>query len=295
MTTKFMFILLRGIKLFSNYFRYNLLSLFALSALFLILHTSFGLGSGMASFAGSAANFDKIRVYLTNNEALTVTSVQDVLDGLPEKAETKYYAPADAKEFIKAGAGSLSGVDKLPNELFPQFIELIVKPEYAELEQLDTLSSNIAKISGVQQVSYGQEWAQQLSRGKNAVITMLTIVSVLFGIVGIVLIYQIVSITLYRYKKEVHVYSLVGGTNFFVTMPFVVVAVCTSLVCSCVSLIAYLAFRAALLVSIEEALGLNLSIGLQYVGIFILAALLASMLAGMVSAANFLRTARSDA
>jgi cell division transport system permease protein len=291
---KLIFIIMRGIKLFLTYFKANILSFFALSALFLILHVAFGFGTGLATFASNVAKFDTVRVYLSSADDEVVSAVDAALTELPEAVSTDYNSSKQVKEYIATGASTLEGVEDLPDELFPSYIELKVRSEYNTIEQLDQLVAKISDIDGVEQASYGQDWARQLSQGRNAVVTMLTLASILFALVGAVLIYQTVSITLYRYWQEVRIYSVVGGTSAFIALPFMVTASCTGLMCSIASLVAYIVLYALVLTPIEATLGLAMSVNVLYGLAFTLGVFVISTLAGLFSAGRFLRMARAQ-
>ena len=284
--TKLLFIILRGVKLFFNYFKSNLISIIALSALFLILHTVFGLGSGMADFAKKAADFDVIRAYTDTKNIKDTESVLKAIEGV---VSVEYLSSANAKNYITLNAPGLNGMDKLADDLFPAFFIVHVDENHRDIASLDALSARIDALEAISHSSYGKDWAQNLTEGKNAVLSLLAIISVLFSVIGAVIIYQTVSVTLFRYRKEVRIYNISGGTAFFIVTPFVVTACITGLICSLFSLLLYLIFRVSLLSSIESVLGLNLAVGSAYVWVFILACVLISLIAGAVSAFMFLR------
>lgn len=290
MSTKALFIFFRGIKLFGGYLKSNLISLLALSSLFIILHTAFSIGTGMAEFASSAARFDQIRVYPEGERV--VKSVETQLNHLDEAESIKYYSAKDAKTYIQNNSQSVEGLDRLPEELFPVFFEITVKPEYRNVESLEKISSGIAAYDGVNKTSYGKEWAEQLAKGKNAVISLLAVVSILFALVGTVVIYQTVSISLYRYRKEVKVYGIVGGTRIFIVLPFVLVSLLMALSCSALSLAGYFLFRAVFLEPVERVLGLSMSVDMLYIWLFLAVAAAVSIAAGAVSTVLFTRRAQ---
>ncbi len=286
MGTKLLFIVIRGIRLFLNYFKGNILSILALSALFLILHTAFSLGGGIARFADSAARFDTLRVY--PSEKVNLQTLAKSAERAPGVESVTVYSRKDTKEYIKQNAPAINGIDTLPDGIFPPFLEVIAAEGYRNVDSLEQLSARLKDLPGVESVSYGQEWAKRLSGSKNAVSAILFIAVIVFAAAGAVIIYQTVSVTLYKYRGEIRVYSVVGGTGTFITWPFAVLSVCIGALCAAVSLLAYLILHMAFLSSLEDALGLTLSLSRWYCLAFFIAALAVTKLAGFVSAANFL-------
>lgn len=283
MISKFIFILMRGLGLFGKYLRANLVSMFALAALFTVLHTIFAIGGAMAVFADGAARFDTLRVYTDDAQGMA-----GLLAEMHVSDDIKVYRPEDTKKYIYENVPSVSASDSLPANLFPSFVEIRLAESYRNIESLKKLSAEISSMRGVDYVSYGGEWAEQMMRGRNATYALIAIAVLLFTVVAVVITYQTVSMTLYRYHKEIVVYNIVGGTAPFITFPFVVVAGVMALSCSFFSFLLYQGLNLFLLAPVSVALNLPIALSLVYWCRFVIIAVLVGMIAGFISAGLFL-------
>ena len=289
MIDKFIFTFVRGFDLFTRYLRGNLLSACALIALFTILHTVFALAGSASYFANTAASFDKLRVYISGTSLPADTVNQ--FRSMNAVIGVKLYGSEDTKALIIENAPSISGLNTLSSEFFPVFYELSIAQEHRTIEGLQALSADISTFSGVESVSYGGEWAERISGGKKALSGILLVCSVFFALAGVVLIYQTINISMHRYRTEIRIYSVVGGTTGFIVAPFVVVAALLAGLTALISAACYLLIRLAFLAKLGAVLGLSLSLGTNYFLIFSLAAIGTGLLAGFISALMFLKKA----
>jgi cell division protein FtsX len=243
----------------------------------------------VANFVDSVAKFDSIRVYPTADNRSIKATLEDI-EGIEGVI---VYLPQDSKGYIEENAPSVGGISTLPTELFPTFFELKVADSYREIETLDNLSAAISALDGVEAVSYGGDWAKRLSTGANAIKSLLILLAILFSIASAVIIYQIIHITLHGYADEIHTYSIVGGTNIFIILPFIVMAACIGAICTAVSYAGYTIIYLTTLRSLESLLGFELSLPSIYALIFVLAAIVISQLSGFLSASIFLKRLRN--
>jgi cell division transport system permease protein len=289
MLNKALFMLMRGIVLSIRYLKVNFLSAVALVALFTVLHIMFALGSSAVWFAQNASNFDKIRVYYTADADLTQFEAE--LSAISGVESVRRFSASETKNFIAENAPAISGINSLPDGFFPEFFEATVRSEFKNIEALEALSSEIYGISGVDSVSYGKAWAERMAEGRAALWKILWICAIFFLFAALVIIYQTINISMYRYRSEIRVYSVMGGTAAFITLPFVVVAALMGVVCSLLSCGLYALTRIFCLAPLGEALGLSFGLGSEYFLLFGAGALLASTLAGFISSAVFLKNA----
>ncbi|MDR0454242.1 MAG: hypothetical protein LBH05_05475 [Deferribacteraceae bacterium] len=290
MTAKFLFVSARGIKLFLNYFKNSLMSVIALSALFLILHTAFSIGGGISRFTDSVARFDTVRIYPAEKADLQ-TLAKSAGDVSGVEAVT-VYSGKETKEYIKQNAPAIDGIEPLPDDIFPSFLEILAAKDHQNAQSLESMSKQFREMNGVESVSYGQEWAKRLSDGKRAINAILFAAAIIFSAAGILIVYQTVSVTMNKYTEEIQVYSIVGGTEVFITMPFIVFALCIGASCVLLSLSCYKILYMTLLLSIENAAGLTLSLSWSYCLIFTVAAPTVTIISGFISANSFLRSCR---
>lgn len=97
-----------------------------------------------------------------------------------------------------------------------------IKLEDMNTDSLARVAGEIANIPGVTDVKTPAEEATILTNLESAVSTVgMAIVGVL-GIVSVVIIANTIKITIFARRKEVNIMRLVGATNTFIKLPFII-------------------------------------------------------------------------
>jgi cell division transport system permease protein len=279
------YMLMRGVSLFMKYLSENALSILALTALFAAFHIIFLTGGALKDFTENAARFDTVRVY-----------AQTFPDPLMDKISSasgvervqKVYSPADTKEYISSSAAFTATLETLPVDFFPSFAELKIEPEYQNYNGLKRISEELSGINGVESVSFGEKWIEGLSKLRFSVEAALAVCAAIFAAAAGIIIYQTVSISLYRYRREVRIYAVVGGTRSFIIVPFVVVSACISLICLFFSSLIFYLLSGVIRSELSAVIYIPFSQNSYYWGIFAAFALAISIIAGFISARRFL-------
>jgi cell division transport system permease protein len=276
---------MRGVSLFIKYIPQNALSIVAVTALFATFHLLFFAGGALRDFAAEAARFDTIRVYAAQFPPALMDRLS-AAEGV-DSVET-VYSPSDTKDYLVSSAAFADTLKMLPTEFFPSFAEIKVKPEYRNTEALRRLADELSGASGVETVSFGEKWVSELSALRLSLDAVLAVCAALFAVTCGIIIYQTVSVTLYRYRREVRIYAVVGGTHSFIIIPFVVVSACISLICAILSFVIFTFLANFLLASVQGVINIPFVQNVYYWAVFAAFALASSMFAGYTSARHFL-------
>lgn len=219
LSSKAFFLLMRGLGMFLREFRVNFLSLITLATLIFVYHLICTVGTGTASFLSHIAQVNTIRAYLVSGTVNTEKILKDISD-IAENAEIKYYSPKDAKEFVIKNAPNIAGMKSFADEFFPAFIE--ITPQKGSGENVyEKIESAASKIKGVDSVSYGKEFMSRFVMISRASWAFMFVISVLFAVAVSFTIYNTVKLSMYKFKDEIRLTSLVGGTRPFISMPYV--------------------------------------------------------------------------
>lgn len=88
-------------------------------------------------------------------------------------------------------------------------------------EQVAAVAASIRKLSGVQNVDYGQDVVQRLLQlagvARRAGIALI----VLFILVAGIIISNTIRLTVFARRREISIMQLVGATNMYIRMPFI--------------------------------------------------------------------------
>ena len=183
---------------------------------------------------------------------LVTINVQAVIDRASEEMRVYVYlkdgTPAAASRDIQMKLLALKGVEEvvfvsrdealstfrqtlgdnkdmlgaLESNPLPDAYRLKIKIEYIRSEYMEKLAGDVGKWPGIEEVRYGEQW---LARGERLVkgfyVTDLAIGLIIFFSV-IFVIANTVRLTVLSRQKTIEVAKLVGATNAYIRIPFLV-------------------------------------------------------------------------
>jgi cell division transport system permease protein len=132
---------------------------------------------------------------------------------------SKDQAMMQLKESLGGQAGLLGG---LKNNPLPSSFELIFEDTDNYRIDPDNIKASLEKMEGVDEVQYSKQWVERFKglifvfRVASLIIGGLLCVAVLF------IITNTIKLTLYSRRDEIEIYKLVGATDWFVKIPFLI-------------------------------------------------------------------------
>ncbi len=218
-TVYFIATTLKGIR--SNLYL-NTVTVITIAVAFFILNIFFIIYNNVNSALGEWKGRIRIIAYLQNGTTgNALTSAENSIRNTAGVKTLRYYSSEDAlREFrneLKGQAGILSGVTA---DVLPAYFVITVQGKVLTDNSLDQVAAAVRHVPGVAEVQYGAQIAQKVS-GILVLVKMLGI-----GIGGFMLfaIFIIVSntirISIFSRKDEIEIMQLVGATNLFIEIPF---------------------------------------------------------------------------
>lgn len=169
-----------------------------------------------------------------------VDEIRNNLISLPEVRTIDYVSKEKALELFKEEHGGddliISSVDELDkNPLQPS---LVVKARHPEdysvisdfLEQ-DNYKQYIDKIT----FEDNRVIIDKISSTTNMVERIGIIVSVIFGIITVIFMFNTIRLTIYAQKDEIKIMRLIGAKNLFIRIPFVIESVLYAVIASVIA------------------------------------------------------------
>ena len=181
MSSKLTYLFMRGVIRFFVILRSNFLSFLTLTTVIFMYHVFWVAGSGTAGFLNHLSQANTIRVYLANNNDIIAEQILSSIKVLDNVTSAKYYSQKDAKAFAVANA------------------------------------PKAGHIKGVDEVSYGKEYMIKFKAIGRGAWLFITAMSVLFALSAVFVVYNTIKLSLYKYKEEIKLYSLVGATRPFIS------------------------------------------------------------------------------
>jgi cell division transport system permease protein len=152
-----------------------------------------------------------------------ITSFTSHIEGIRGVIEVKYVsrdvALDELKDELKEHSAIFEGVEPT---LLPASFEVMVSDEYREPEMVKKVVGAIGGFSWVDEVQYGQEWLEKLS----SLLGFFEVVAVFIGLFLAAAVLFIISntirLTIYSRKREIEVMRLIGASNAFIKVPFLI-------------------------------------------------------------------------
>jgi cell division transport system permease protein len=134
-----------------------------------------------------------------------------------EKYISKEEALRDLKKALGAGAGLLNGMSHNP---LPASFEIVFKNIESSEADPDRLVKALEKIDGVAEVQYSQDWLKRFEGIMDLVKLIGFVLGGLLCIGVLFIVTNTIKLTIYTRKHEIEIQKLVGATDWFIRMPF---------------------------------------------------------------------------
>ncbi len=158
----------------------------------------------------------------TESDHATLDNVHNQLAAIQYVKTVTYVSPADAIQ--KISAADQEAIKSLPtNPLPPAFYLKLTDPSKAGQVTAEADKISIIHNCGSTPpcVGYGKEIADRVLTVTKWVLVFLGTLMALLGIAAVVLIANTIRLSVFSRRREIEVMKLVGATNWFVRVPFV--------------------------------------------------------------------------
>ncbi len=171
-----------------------------------------------------------------------VQSLRDDLEQSPEVASVRFVDKKEAyEEFKVLFADSPELVDSIDPETLPPSFR--VEPVNKEVDAVEALGKTFGAKSGVGQVVFASKTIrliQQLS--SRLTVGIFVIAAFLLGAAGL-LILNTIRMAMFARRREIEVMKLVGATNWFIRVPFMLEGLVQGLIGAFLAIAALAAFK----------------------------------------------------
>lgn len=179
--------------------------------------------SNIGAFIGKLGDQADMAVYLEESVVKNEDDLDDliaVVKKLPQVDQVRYISKDSAMERFSSvyGKEMLEAVDRNP---FPASLDVFLKQDFHTGESVKTLQSQILKQPGVESVQVAWEGVSTIESFQ---LTFIAVSFIVFSVMIFLLhsmIANTIKLTIYARKELVRNMRLVGATNFFISMPFV--------------------------------------------------------------------------
>jgi cell division transport system permease protein len=156
-------------------------------------------------------------------DRVVLEGVQRELLGFPGVTIKRFISKDDAMEDLRRQLGDEAGLlDGLTENPLPASLEITFSRDKGGGSIPSQLKRRLERIGIVDEVQYSQEWIERF----RAIMEAIKIVGIVAGgllfLAALFIITNTIKLTIYSRKDEIEILKLVGATNRFVKLPFLI-------------------------------------------------------------------------
>ncbi len=188
----------------------------------------------------------EVVVYLRDDVRQSeIDLLQSDLSEIGEVARVRYVSKQEAMERARQDlpefADLFSGLDVNP---LPQSLEVELRPGARNREVVERLSELAGAYPFVEDVRYGREWVDKLFTLRRVGAATTAVLGGAFFLVAALIIGTALRIAVFARRDEIHIMRLVGATNGFIRLPFLLEGALSGLLGGLLAwLLTYLVYR----------------------------------------------------
>lgn len=183
---------------------------------------SYLIGAGINnSFLGLRSDVD-LFVYMNPSATQEqITAMSKTLDTSPQVKEFQFYdASRSYEEFKRLFRDQPDLINTIKPEDLPQSFR--IKPKSTDAEVVSSLGDTLQAKEGVLRVEYAAEYAKRMQTSVTTLNTWVRIVAAVLIGASVLLIFNTIRTAVFARRREIEVMRLVGASNWFIRLPFVV-------------------------------------------------------------------------
>ncbi len=163
----------------------------------------------------------EIRAFLVDSaKDVQVNELVAAAKRMPQVADVGYVSPDSALQRARAELDEFR--DVMEGAMLPGSVELRLKPGARDPETLRQITNRLETYPVVEEVRYGREWVEKLYRVRAVAGVAGLGLGLVFALVAVIIIGATIRMAILARTKEIEVMRLVGATNGYVRLPYLI-------------------------------------------------------------------------
>jgi cell division transport system permease protein len=163
----------------------------------------------------------EVRAFVSDStEIESVAAAMKDIGGFPEVFRVDYVSKEKALERARKEMGEFA--DVFEAGVLPASIEVHLRPGMRSPAIVKSVADRIRTYAFIDDVRYGEEWVEKLYRLRNIATVAGIALGVAFAAVAVIIIGATIRMTVLARAKEISIMRLVGATDMFIRLPFLI-------------------------------------------------------------------------
>ena len=163
----------------------------------------------------------EVRAFVTDSTDIeSVAAAMKDVGAFPEVLRVGYVSRENALERARKEMGEFA--DVFEAGVLPASIEVHLRPGMRSPAIVKSVADRIRTYPFIDDVRYGEEWVEKLYRLRNIATVSGIALGVAFAAVAVIIIGATIRMMVLARAKEISVMRLVGATDMFIRLPFLI-------------------------------------------------------------------------
>ncbi len=163
----------------------------------------------------------EVRAFISDStEIESVAAAMKDVGQFPEVLRVDYVSREKALERARKEMGEFA--DVFEAGVLPASIEVHLRPGMRSPATVKSVADRIRTYHFIDDVRYGEEWVEKLYRLRNIATVAGIALGVAFAAVAVIIIGATIRMTVLARAKEISIMRLVGATDMFIRLPFLI-------------------------------------------------------------------------
>ena len=163
----------------------------------------------------------EVRAFVSDDaEIESVAAAMKDVGEFPEVRRVDYVSKEKALERARREMGEFA--DVFEAGVLPASIEVHLRPGMQSPAIVKSVADRIRTYAFIDDVRYGEEWVEKLYRLRNIATVAGIALGVAFAAVAVIIIGATIRMTVLARAKEISIMRLVGATDMFIRLPFLI-------------------------------------------------------------------------
>ncbi|MDY6881792.1 MAG: permease-like cell division protein FtsX [Desulfatiglans sp.] len=150
-----------------------------------------------------------------------VEKIATYIESLPSARIKNRISKREALEELRKSLGSQAGLlEGLSRNPLPASLEVVFEDVEGRTIEFKSVKQELEKMEGVEEAQYSEEWLRRFEGLINIVKLVGYVVGGLLCVGVLFIVTNTIKLTIYSRKEEIKILKLVGATDLFVKIPF---------------------------------------------------------------------------
>lgn len=226
----------------NNLWQYRVRNIFSTTIIclsFLILGIFLSLSNNLQYIAQQLSKDMAVVLYLEKNlTRIEVSQIEEKLKRSSSVAKIQFISSKKALEKFQIKFPELQGViENLKINPFPPSFEIVIREKSLSSDEIQNFIQEMRDMDGIEDVQFNWDWAEKMKSLSRLVKVVGFFLGGILILASFFIISNVIKLNVFARKEEMEILRLVGATNTFIRIPFLIEGIILGILGGLLSLI----------------------------------------------------------